>query len=145
MHLVAQQAALLTADLFKPQVSLVLSMDSNNYFDAQIETADKQISATVNGYYRPEASEILSMIVQTKKPIEFNEHSLMPFDISSYFSDRIKNVRGSVSIKGEIRYKGIRSISGPLKVKLDDLSFDFGNTKVKNLDAVLNLSQLTPF
>ena len=133
-----------TFPYFKPEVSLDMSVTTDDYFVATIESENKQISASVNGYYHPYTGEIL-MALQTNKPIVFKKSLLSPNEVSGMFSPDLKEATGSVSVKGEVHYKGNRAISGPLKVKIDDASFSFGNTKVKNLNTVLNITQLVPF
>ena len=142
----AKKARFKEFEYFKPEFAFDLSFNSDYYFTGSIETPNKQLSADINGYYHPYTSAIL-MAVQTKKPVVFKNanNSLLPQDFSSLFSDDFSSVTGSVSVKGQIHYKGNRSISGPLKVMFDDMSFTYGNTKVKNLNAVLDITQLVPF
>ena len=142
--LTVKKMRLKTFDYFKPEVKLDMTMTMDDYFVASIESENKQISASVNGYYHPYTGEIL-MAIQTNKPIVFRKSLLSPNEVSSLFSSDLQDVTGEVSVKGQIHYKGSRSISGPLKVKIDNASFAFGNTKVKNLNTVLNITQLIPF
>ena len=85
------------------------------------------------------------MSIKTNKPIVFNETNLSPAQLSTYFSEDLKDVTGALSFKGRIHYKNARSISGPLQVLLDNVSFTYGNTKVRQLNSILNLTQLVPF
>ena len=138
------KARLKTFTYFKPEVKLDMVVTTDDYFVAAIESENKQISASVNGYFYPYTGDI-SMALQTNKPIVFKKNMPSPHEFSSLFSPDLKDVTGNVSVKGQIHYKGSRSISGPLKVKIDNASFTFGNTEVKNLNTVLNITQLVPF
>ena len=129
---------------FKPEFSMKLTVLPDYYFSGILRSSRNNISVTMNGYYNPYNFGVL-MAVQTTEPIVFGENRPLPHEISSLVSERITDVSGKVSLKGEIHYKGPRVISGPLKVKLDDLSFKYGNTEVKNMNTVLNISQLLPF
>lgn len=140
----ARKARLKEFGYFKPEVNLNLVVDTNNYFKADAKTNENNLSLKMEGYYNPDNMNIL-MNVQTEGPIIFKEGQPLPQDLSSFFSDSLKDVKGNVYLKGEIHYKGPRSISGPLKVLIDDLSFTYGNTIVKGLNTVLNISQIIPF
>ncbi|MBP5535079.1 MAG: hypothetical protein J6Y03_06235 [Alphaproteobacteria bacterium] len=143
-RIVSQRARLKTFDYFKPEVNLVLDILPNNYFDATVKSDKNNLSITADGYYNPYSLNA-SVAIQTTTPIVFGEDQPLPQDVSSFFSEHLRNVSGSVSIKGMIHYKDLRSISGPLKVLIDDASFTYGNTTVKGLSTVLNISQIVPF
>ncbi len=129
---------------FKPDFKLKALLNSDYYFTADIETKNGQVNLSTNGYYHPYSNEVL-MSIKTNKPIVFNETNLSPAQLSTYFSEDLKDVTGALSFKGRIHYKNARSISGPLQVLLDNVSFTYGNTKVRQLNSILNLTQLVPF
>ena len=128
---------------FKLPMAVNASFDSDYYFGADINSLDGWLLLNVNGYYYPYTSEVV-MGVKTNKPLVFTERSPSPFEISELFSKDIKNVRGKVDLKGEIHYSNLRSIAGPMKVLLDNVSFDFTDVHVKGLTSVLNLTHIVP-
>lgn len=66
-------------------------------------------------------------------------------EISDLFPDTISDVKGKVSLYGNIDWKNENQISGPLYLSLKDINFAKANSKIKNLNAVLALQSLQPF
>jgi len=140
----AKQVELLQFPYFHLPVMLDASFDSNNYFSANINTLDKWLTVSLNGYYWPNTGEIV-MAVKNNKPLILTSNSPQVEKFSSLVGPHMHNITGRVDFKGQIHYNNNRSINGPMQVLLDDVSFDYGNMKVKGLTSVLNVTHLVPF
>ena len=142
-NLQAQKMRFNETPYFKLPVSVNASFNDDYYFAADLNAMDNWLAVSVNGYYYPYTGEVI-MGVKTKNPVVFSENSPSLFEISELFSPDIQNMTGKVNFDGEIHYSNLRSVSGPLKVLLDDVSFKMGNMEVDGLTSVLNLTQIVP-
>ena len=150
-------------DLFKPPFALDLDMSEDSYFTAKIQTLNKQLDVSAQGYYNPYSGEIYASL-KSNTPVVFSKDSLQPIQISSLFGEEITeeanktslitpkqkykgitDVSGKIRFKGEIHYKNNRSIDAPLHVLFDDVSFKYGNMEVKHFNSIMTLSHLIPF
>ena len=129
--------------LLKQPVAIDFYMDTEQYFKLTAHTLNNQLSMDANGYYNPYSGEILAAITTNTIPFKNGLHS--PSEISSLFDDNLTNLTGNVTIKGQIHYKNERNVAGPLRILLEDVSFDYGNAHVTNLNTVMTISSLLPF
>ena len=65
-------------------------------------------------------------------------------EISSLFTDNIRNLSGKVALVGKIYLKNSKQISGPMFVSLKDVHFTKDDIKVSGLNTVLSLQTLVP-
>lgn len=129
--------------LLKQPVSIDFYMDTEQYFKLQADTLNKQLSINANGYYNPYSGEILAAI--STNSIPFKKGLLSLSEISGLFDESLANLTGNVTFMGQIHYKNERNVSGPLKMMLENVSFDYGNAHVTNLNTVITMSSLIPF
>ena len=129
--------------LLKQPVAIDFYMDTEQYFKLTANTFNKQLLIDANGYYNPYTGEILAAL--STNTIPFKKGLPSPAEISSLFDNNLTNLTGNITLKGQVHYKNERNVSGPLKIMFEDVSFDYGNAHITNLNTVMTMSSLLPF
>ncbi len=79
------------------------------------------------------------------KPFQLKEGMPALNTLSNLFPPELQNVTGSATLYGKINWKNEKQIAGPFYLSLANMNFDYGNTKIQNLNTVLMVQTLTPF
>ena len=130
-------------DLLKVPFALQLQITPDQYFSMLLQTSNRQVTLNANGYFSPFTGEILAAV--ETQPIVFKKGNLQPHQISGIISDDLKEVSGTISLRGQFHWKNDRSIDGPMNIALDKVSFDYGNTKINNLTTMMEVTSFVPF
>lgn len=114
----------------------------NGRTQAKALFADGKIQANFNGSVNLGSGHFSGTIFIP--PLHLEQIKELP-QISELFPSSVQNLKGQVSLYGNIDWKNDKQISGPLYLSLKNLHFSKGSTQVKNLNAVLALQSLQPF
>ncbi|MBP5160491.1 MAG: hypothetical protein ILP11_00335 [Alphaproteobacteria bacterium] len=142
MSIVSPQVQLLNNDLLKVPVALNMQFTSSS-FKGELETLDKQVRLRGYGNFDVKTGEFSTFLASNL--IAFSKRTKQPQELSSVFDKTIRNLDGKVQIYGKIHFKHSRNISGPLKILLDRVSFDYGDINVQKMSSVLNVQSFVPF
>lgn len=134
----------LTSDTFKLPFSLDIQVDDKNYFNALLKTKNGMIDLKGGGYFNPYTSDFMTSI-ETVSPIVFDKQGIQLTQISSLFDKNIRNLEGTIQMKGYVHVINAMNVSGPLHLLLNDVSFEYENMDVHQLSTLLTVSSLVPF
>lgn len=134
----------LASDAFKLPFSLDIQVDGKNYFNALLKTQNNMIDVKGGGYFNPYTGDFMTS-VETISPIVFEKQGIQLPQISSLFDKNIRNLEGTVQMKGYVHVINDMNVSGPLHLLLNDISFDYENMNVNRLSTLLTVSSLVPF
>lgn len=65
--------------------------------------------------------------------------------LSDLFPGFVNKASGQIAAFGNVNWKSVKQVSGPLYVSLKDVSFETEDVSVKNLNTVLSLQSIVPF
>ena len=77
--------------------------------------------------------------------IVFSKRTKQPHELSSVFDQTLRNLDGKIQVYGKIHWKHSRNVTGPMKILLDRVSFDYGDINVQKMSSVLNVQSFIPF
>lgn len=128
-------------DVIKKPFALNIS-STNGQTQAVTTFANDSIQAKFNGIINLDSGHFKGTIFIPS--IDLEKTSNLD-QLSNLFPKNVDNLKGTISLYGNIDWKNDTQISGPLYLSLKDVSFSKGETKVKNLNSVLTLQSLKPF
>ncbi len=128
-------------DVIKKPFSLNIHTE-NGYTQAKALFADEKIQANFNGSVNLNSGHFSGTIFIP--PLYLEQIKDLP-QISTLFPQNVQDIKGQVSLYGNIDWKSDKQISGPLYLSLKNIYFTKGSSRVKNLNSVLTLQSLQPF
>ena len=142
LSIVSPEVHLLNNDLLKVPVALNMQFTASS-FKGELETLDKQVRLRGYGNFDVKTGEFSTFLASNL--VVFSKRTKQLYDLSSVFDKTIRNLDGKVQIYGKIHFKHSRNITGPLKILLDRVSFDYGDINVQKMSSVLNVQSFVPF
>ncbi len=128
-------------DVVKKPFSLNIYSE-NGHTQAKALFADEKIQANFNGIVNLSSGHFSGTIFIP--PLYLEQIKDLP-QISSLFPKDIEDIKGQISLYGNIDWKNDKQISGPLYLSLKNIYFSKGSSRIKNLNSVLALQSLQPF
>ncbi len=128
--------------LIKIPFKLSLEQEAGNS-RALLSFSEDKVKVSLNGKMRLKTGEFIGEIFV--HPFELTDLPQPLSTVSEFFPDTFQNVSGTMAVLGNLNWKNIKQISGPLFVAFRDVGFDAGNLTVKGLHSVLLLQSVVPF
>ena len=109
----------------------------------RIQPGNSDLIMALDGQFSPFQSAFAGTIkipefdlAKTKSPLG---------TLSSGLMSNISDVSGKMAVAGRLVWKGANSMTGPLTIAAKDVSFKWGDTYVRDLNTVLEVTSLVPF